>query len=151
MKVPHSWKLIYIKGRCFTPPRSLYLSFPLLYLHFYPISQTILPWLASSPLHFPHSHFDFLHSAYSQSDSYIPTLIPQIPLIPTLISHIATPNSYVFFIPAPIPLHILLIPFPDSPFSLSPVVTFCYWHNIIFGSQKSEFINWIVNASIVKL
>ena len=68
MKVHYSRKLIYIKWRFF-PLNSLYVSSPLLYLHFNPTFHAILLWFAASPLHFAHPHLNFLHSAHSHSDS----------------------------------------------------------------------------------
>ena len=119
VKVPNSWKLIYIKCRFkqkyflwFLPlPTPCMSHFRFNNLHFYLISHAILPWFAASPLHFSHSHIDFLHSAYPHSVSYIPTLIAHIPVIPTLIPTFPLQSSMLPSLP----------PFPPCPHSAHSV------------------------------
>ena len=135
--------------------------------HFCPFTYTF----TQLPTQF---YTDLLHP---YSVSRIITLISWIPHIPTRILTLpprfpkfqppfplwfpAVPSSRPWFpafslpfptLPSFQPLfpHISLIPFPHSPFRLLQIVTFCYWHSIIYRFQKTEFIKWIVNASIVK-
>ena len=127
---------------------------------FLPSFQRNVTWFPSSPLHFLHSLLDFLHSSHSHWDSYISTLIPLIPtsistsiprilLTPTLIPGIPIPFSILPSFQLPFPRTPFIL-FPDYPFRLLQIASFCYWHNPIYWFQKIEFIKWIVNASIVK-
>ena len=76
----------------------------------------ILLWFSAYPLHSPHSHSDsHIPTLIPHIPTSISTLIPRIPLIPTLIPPISTPIPHAAFILTPI-YRILIIPFTDSPF-----------------------------------
>lgn len=86
------WKIVYIKYRFkhkyfqwfYPSPLLVYLiSAPL--FTFLPIFPAILPWFVAPPLHFPHSHPDFLHSTHSHSGFSYP--------------HPESPHSHLHFHP----------------------------------------------------
>ena len=122
----------------FTPPHSLYLSFLLLYLHFYFPTQF-----------YPDSLHPHCVSCISTLISSIPHIFTRILIFPPWFPPVLLPLPMFSSFQPPFPQHS-----PDSvpwfPIRL-PIASLCYWHSIIFVFQKIEFIKWIVDASIVKL
>ena len=142
-------------------PSSLFVCLILLlYLYFYPASNAMLHdflhphsiscihVLISCNLHIPTGILTF--------PPWFPSFPPPFP--PRFLAFFSLPP---WFPGIPIPFSILpsfqlpfprrpFILFPDYPFRLLQIASFCYWHNPIYWFQKIEFIKWIVNASIVK-
>ena len=155
VKVPNSWRLINIKCRFkqrhflwFLPlPTHCYVSFPLHNLYFYLISHAILPWFAASSLHFciVTLIFCILHifTQFLKFPTWLPTFLSFSPWLPTLPLPFPMLPPLLAFSPHSVPW-LLIQAFTDSHFLLLT-------QYIIYWFHKIEFINLILNASIVKL